>query len=200
MYPQISRPHNAAMMHSVCVTYQRKSEAVSFKCPRRKNLQLKRTPIRERLLTVLSVTLLGFKFRGIKVTQLSSEKVFLLHLVYSQPNFLFPLIFRVITKRMQTLNKSRNIICQREWFLHNVLYKTPLTNILPFHWFRARHTICLSFITRNGGCVIVHHLPCDSLTTIKRRAEPRRLFTHFEPNQLCVCVSEMRVRTLCVRG
>ena len=51
----------------------------------------------------------------------------------------------------------------------------------------------------DGGRVIVHRLPCDSPTTITRRAVPRRLFTHLEPNQLCICVSETRVRTLRVR-
>ena len=58
----------------------------------------------------------------------------------------------------------------------NIMYIiTPLTKILPFHWFRARHMICLSF-TRNSGRVIVHRLPCDSPTTITWRAVPRRLF------------------------
>ena len=28
---------------------------------------------------------------------------------------------------------------------------TPLTNIVPFHWFRARHMICLSFTRRQPG-------------------------------------------------
>ena len=44
---------------------------------------------------------------------------------------------------------------------------TPLTNILPFHWFRARHMIGLVLL--DVGRVIVHfcsvivgHLPCDS--------------------------------------
>ena len=76
---------------------------------------------------------------------------------------------------------------------------TPLTNALSFHWLRARHLICLSF-TRNGGDAIVQRLPCDSPTTITWRAVPKRLFTHLEPNLLCICVSEPRVRRFPVQG
>ena len=48
---------------------------------------------------------------------------------------------------------------------------TPLASILPAHWFRARHMICLSFARRR---------PCDSasvcraLVATTRRAVPRR--------------------------
>ena len=71
--------------------------------------------------------------------------------------------------------------------------------MLHVHWFRARLMICLSFILV-GGRVIVHvrrviarRLPCG------RHAVPRRLFTNLETNQLCICVSETRVRTIRVR-
>ena len=72
-------------------------------------------------------------------------------------------------------------------------YNTPYKNS-AFLLFRARHMICLSF-TRNGGHVTLLRLPCDSPTTITRRAVPKRFFIHLEPNQLCICVSEVRVRS-----
>ena len=33
---------------------------------------------------------------------------------------------------------------------------TPLTNILPFHWFRARHIIQYVLVLLDDGRVIVH--------------------------------------------
>ena len=65
---------------------------------------------------------------------------------------------------------------------------TPLTNILPFHWFRVRHITCLSF-TRNGCRVLVQRLSHGMQYLVV-------FFNHLEPNQLCICLSEMSRRTL----
>ena len=67
-----------------------------------------------------------------------------------------------------------------------VYFITPLTNILPFHWFSASHD--MSLVLLDGGRVIVHRLPfTDNPTTITN------------PIRLCICVFETRVRTLRVR-
>ena len=64
-------------------------------------------------------------------------------------------------------------ICSLQILVSVASIITPLTNILPFHWFRACHTICLSFARRRS---------CDSASvcralvrkTSTRRAVPRR--------------------------
>ena len=53
----------------------------------------------------------------------------------------------------KTNSFSKTTPLQREPYLTMIYIITPLTNILPFLWFRARHMICLSFTRRR---------PCDS--------------------------------------
>jgi hypothetical protein len=53
---------------------------------------------------------------------------------------------------------SKTTPLQREQFLTMFYIITPLTNILPFHWFRARHMRCLSFARRR---------PCDGASVCR---------------------------------
>ena len=101
---------------------------------------------------------------------------------------------------------SKTTSLQREPFLTMFYIITPLTNILPFHWFRARHMICLSFARRR---------PCDSASVC--RALVRRL-AHgvqypdvrcvYEDDKLIVCnhfglhdttCSTVKVFAICIR-
>ena len=86
------------------------------------------------------------------------------------------------------------------------IFTTPLTNILPFHWFRARHMICLSFTIRR---------PCGSASVcrelVRRLAhgvqypDARRVY---EDDKLIVCnhfglhdttCSTVKVFAVCIR-
>ena len=69
-------------------------------------------------------------------------------------------------------------------------------------------TLCTHYVTHTFVCEIANAFVIFILyfvtalfeTTITRRQYLDVFFNHLEPNQLCICVYAMHVRTLCVRG
>ena len=96
-----------------------------------------------------------------KKTQFS-HKLCAFRCLNSRPHLSSLLNSNIFSEKLLLFQKTT--LLHRELFLAIFYIITPLTNFLHFHWFRARHMICLSFTRRR---------PCDSASVC--RALVRRL-------------------------
>ena len=72
---------------------------------------------------------------------------------------------------------TKTSLHQSNPFLAMLYIITPLTNVLPFHWFRARHMVCLSFTRRRS---------CDSSASVCRALVQRLSHCVQYPDVRCV--------------